>query len=236
MTTIIRQTASKKSQKNWRWSVWLEGLDSDLDRIESVIYQLHSTFRNPIREVSDRQSGFRLDSTCWGQFMIYLTLQHKDGTQEKRKHWLRLSDDAPNKELQDRLGLSFESGSPTVFMSYSVADALTATAVRTDLEAKGFRVLDASSVTPSSDSLSDTIQNIIDQSDFGVSIETGDSSPWVQQELRQMLESDLPMLKISADIAPGDPNLNLKVQSLDNSDADRLASLIDTTFKIDSVY
>ena len=42
----------------WRWSLWIEGMPDDLDRIESVTYILHPTFPEPIRIVTDRASNF----------------------------------------------------------------------------------------------------------------------------------------------------------------------------------
>lgn len=47
-------------------------LDADtpelLDQVERVRYHLHPTFRNPVREVSDRGLNFQITTTAWGEF------------------------------------------------------------------------------------------------------------------------------------------------------------------------
>ena len=83
MTIHIRQSAQKASEKHWNWRVWLEGPAAELGKIDSVTYQLHSTFKNPLRQSRDRASGFMIKSSGWGQFMIYLTIHRSDGSTEK---------------------------------------------------------------------------------------------------------------------------------------------------------
>ena len=81
----------------WSWWIWIDGESNDLDEIDYVVYTLHSTFRNPVRKVSDRESKFRLETEGWGTFTIYakvvlknkeeipleheLSLEYPDGTQ-----------------------------------------------------------------------------------------------------------------------------------------------------------
>ena len=37
--------------------IYVDGESDELDRLESVEYQLHSTFPNPLRQVRDRKRG-----------------------------------------------------------------------------------------------------------------------------------------------------------------------------------
>lgn len=230
MTIHIRQSVEKKSPKYWSWHVWLDGSNDELDGIRSVVYQLHPTFKKPIREIHNRETGFRLDSSGWGQFMIYITIYHKHGSDEKRKHYLQFSTEAPSKKLEGKLGEKFKDRPPTAFLSYSVADAMAAKKVRERLEAKGVSVLDASSIEIGGN-LNDGITKMIDQSDFGVSIMSDITSDWVNQESLQMKQHKLPVFQVESGSAYGAPNNELKILSLDQSDATDFSNLIDSALK-----
>ena len=232
MTIHTRQSVEEKRPRQWKWSVWLEAADTELDSIERVIYQLHSTFKNPIREIQDRESGFRLNGSGWGQFTIFITVDYVDGRQQKLKHWLRFNDEAPSKELEARFGGEFKERPPTAFLSFSVADTVAAKAVRQSLESKGVSVLDVSSLDPG-ENLNDGIETMISQSDFGVSIISDISSEWVDQETAQMQKHSLPVLQINADNEPGTTNVNLKVQSLGEPGDLDFGSLIDSSVDLD---
>ena len=58
--------------------------------MDFVEWQLHPTFPNPIRRVTNRSTNFRLDTGGWGVFMIRASAQRKDGTAEKLQHYLHL--------------------------------------------------------------------------------------------------------------------------------------------------
>ncbi len=105
-------------------------------------------------------------------------------------------------------------------------------AVRKSLEAKGVSVLDASSLDPG-ENLNDGIQNMINQSDFGVSIVSDISSEWVNQETVQMQKHKLPVLQINADSEPDSLNINLKVQPLGEPSVTDFATLIDSSVNLD---
>jgi len=57
-----------------------------LSNVEKVVYYLHKTFRNPVREITDRSSNFELKTAAWGEFTIRAEVYLKD-----RKEPLRLS-------------------------------------------------------------------------------------------------------------------------------------------------
>lgn len=41
-----------------------------LSKVEKVVYFLHKTFRNPVREIVDRNTNFELRTAAWGEFTI----------------------------------------------------------------------------------------------------------------------------------------------------------------------
>ena len=75
--------------------VELVGLDSrdlldELDAVDYVEWQLHPTFTNPIRRITNRRTNFRLDTGGWGVFMIRASARRKDGTTENLQYFLQL--------------------------------------------------------------------------------------------------------------------------------------------------
>ena len=55
----------------WKWWIWIEAPEQDLDQIDHVVYTLHSTFPDPVRTVKDRASKFKLSTGGWGTFRVY---------------------------------------------------------------------------------------------------------------------------------------------------------------------
>jgi transcription initiation factor IIF auxiliary subunit len=86
----IRQSESYVGDNWWNWSVWIEGSNEELDRVEYVEWRLDPTFSNPVRRVEDRGTNFRLETGGWGVFMIHAFARRKDGTTEQMRHYLEL--------------------------------------------------------------------------------------------------------------------------------------------------
>ncbi len=75
----------------WDWSVWIESDDpKKLDMIFSVTYHLHNTFYNPVRVVKDKASKFKLETSGWGTFRIYILINLKDKSVVELSHDLVL--------------------------------------------------------------------------------------------------------------------------------------------------
>jgi len=72
----------------WSWSAYLKG--SDLKRVDYVEYILHPSFKKPLRKVTDREGGFRLETSGWGEFDLKAVVQFKDGTATLLKHQIKL--------------------------------------------------------------------------------------------------------------------------------------------------
>ena len=41
-----------------------------LSQVEKVVYVLHKTFKNPVREITSRETNFELRTAAWGEFTI----------------------------------------------------------------------------------------------------------------------------------------------------------------------
>jgi transcription initiation factor IIF auxiliary subunit len=93
----ISQESTYEGPDYWKWAVWLDGAQSDLDSVDHVVYTLHPTFPNPVRTVSNRSTAFRLETAGWGTFTLYAKVAFVDGTFEHLEHELELfyPDDAP---------------------------------------------------------------------------------------------------------------------------------------------
>jgi transcription initiation factor IIF auxiliary subunit len=90
MALSIQQDLRYLGQERWRWFVWLEGAPEELDAIDHVMYVLDPTFHNPVREVANRETKFRLEDSTWGAFTLYAKAIHKDGLETRLQHDLVL--------------------------------------------------------------------------------------------------------------------------------------------------
>ncbi|MFT4938942.1 MAG: hypothetical protein ACI88A_001974 [Paraglaciecola sp.] len=61
----------KNGRDYYRIVVSLDPYNTDaLSKVEKVVYFLHKTFRNPVREVTNRDTNFELITAAWGEFSI----------------------------------------------------------------------------------------------------------------------------------------------------------------------
>ena len=91
MNFFVAQNQKYEGDSRWRWSLWIEGSDADLDRIDSVTYRLHSTFPEPIRTVRDRATKFQLRCSGWGVFLIPVEVRLKNGKTVQLLHQLQFT-------------------------------------------------------------------------------------------------------------------------------------------------
>jgi hypothetical protein len=151
----VKQQAEYKGHNWWSWSVELDGPDDELDKVAYAQYTLHPTFPDPVQRVANRRTKFRLKSSGWGEFMIYVEVGYKNGKTGRLEHWLELSmpeGDGPTarqtKSAPPRAGgeaQAKEAAAPTegqqphrLFLSHGVADLPFAHALRQAL--KNYRV------------------------------------------------------------------------------------------------
>jgi transcription initiation factor IIF auxiliary subunit len=90
MAIRIEQGFKYRGEDYWDWWVWIEGSKEELDQIDRVIYILHPTFPNPVRELWDRSTKFLMTTAGWGVFLIRATVKHQDGKETHLQHHLKL--------------------------------------------------------------------------------------------------------------------------------------------------
>jgi transcription initiation factor IIF auxiliary subunit len=90
MSLKIEQGSNYKGNDLWKWWIWIEGPDTELDQIDHVVYTLHPTFPRPVRTVKTRENKFHLASEGWGTFTVYANVVNKDGTTKGMEHYLKL--------------------------------------------------------------------------------------------------------------------------------------------------
>ena len=163
----VEQTAQQVTDSLWKWSVWLEGTDAELDDVVRVVYHLHSSFPNPIVEKSDRANAFRLNASGWGTFVIRLEVMHKDGHVEAMRHRLRFS------RSESRIFVSAASSKQD---QDAVAD------IKKLADVLGLTVSSAGDATAGED-VSSRIQSEIDRAKAVVVVSGSTPSRWVMQEV-----------------------------------------------------
>jgi hypothetical protein len=73
-------TLDKDNLHYFRLKFWLDADNARmLDQIDKVVYVLHPTFQNPIREINDRQTCFGMNTIAWGEFNLKAILHFKNG-------------------------------------------------------------------------------------------------------------------------------------------------------------
>lgn len=190
MSLGIQQEATYAGDGLWKWSVWLDGPDAELDGVESVEWVLHPTFPNPIVLVKQRQTRFRLDSSGWGAFEINAHVQTKDGPHQHLKHWLRLEE--PDRDLA---AAPPAEERPAVFVSAGVKDAAWEEAVRDALTRRDLVVLTASDV-PGGVPVEAAISSTLDKADMVVGVFSDKSGSWAEREVTTAVEKDLSVVPL----------------------------------------
>ena len=75
----------KNGRDYYRIVVSLDPYNTEaLSKVEKVVYFLHKTFRNPVREVINRDTNFELRTAAWGEFTIRAEVYLKGQTEPLR--------------------------------------------------------------------------------------------------------------------------------------------------------
>lgn len=75
----------KNNRNYYRIIVSLDPYNTEaLSKVDKVVYFLHKTFRNPVREVKDRASNFELKTAAWGEFTIRAEVYLKEQSEPIR--------------------------------------------------------------------------------------------------------------------------------------------------------
>lgn len=190
MTIHINQETVLKGKDWWEWSVWLDGEKKELDAIDHVVYTLHPTFPNPVVRVSDRKTKFRLDSSGWGEFTIYLQINQKDGSTTKQEHHLELKDAKGRASRTSKTpGVSVspnETSRHTVFVSGGIRDRDAVRAVADALVGQNIQVTGSQDVTPGQEW--QKTSNKIAQADAAVFVISGRPNLCQNEEIKAAVE------------------------------------------------
>ena len=225
MNVQVQQDSSMRRTGWWDWSVWLTGSDADLHQIEFVEYVLHPTFSEPVQRQTDRSSGFRLNASGWGEFLIHINVHTRDGKVIKLEHWLRLSESASasgfesaakaihvNQEIPTHQGSEGSvvgvqvtdafagqvstASRPKLCLSYAVADAPVGEDLRDALSDQGFDVLPIDSLV--GDQTSEAMRADPNKRvQAAVFIISDCRNPWLSREVQAARAADLRMVVVT---------------------------------------
>lgn len=251
MNVQIRQSSTYVSDRRWDWSIWLAGPTSELDQIDCVTYTLHPTFPNPVRKIRTRRGGFRLQSSGWGEFTIYIDITQKNGEHFQLRHDLKLSLES-NEGTASNIKNTFtmkafrqtipfikgmvnavshrvidEAGerlpTTTVFVSGGVADAEAVRRLSNSLRNINVHILSVDDM-PSDIPFQIQIDKLIEQSNLAVFLLSGRPSMWMNQEIETAKRHGkriVPVLLGSERVLPE------SLQGLNSLHIDRLDSVAD---------
>lgn len=151
----IAQSHKYRGSDYWDWSAWIDAPPAALSEIESVTWLLHPSFSPPRIESRSKKTGFRVDTSGWGTFLLKAELHKKQGSPKVISRMLELtypdeseaasSSDAPV-ELSEQAPA--DRATPYVYMSYSSEDAAPASRAREALTHLGMQVRDAGEINP----------------------------------------------------------------------------------------
>ena len=190
MNFHIDQSVTRTAPGWWNWAVWLEGSIDELNKVREVVYTLHSTFPQPVRSVTDRQSKFRLEAAGWGEFMIFAAVKTIDNQEILLRHWLSF----------DAAGVAATTGiktsEPVLFLSSSAADEPFADALQEALEGEGCRVVRPSDNIGASLPFTSWFDRMLETINGAVTIISDKTSPWLEHDLAKVGGRKLPIIPV----------------------------------------
>jgi hypothetical protein len=217
VTLKVRQSSDYQGGEWWKWSVWLEGSAKELAAIDRVVYTLHPTFPDPVQTVKDRRTGFKLESSGWGEFEIYLQIVDKKGKARKRRHWLSLAH--PAKATRGKESPLESAKAPVAYVSSTAATGPVARKLREALSDRGFKVLSMEDLPPGLP-WEKAVDEMLGSADVAVFLLSGRPSLWTQSEIELALTHKVrhlvPVVVGEAEIPRGLENVEaLRIDSPD---------------------
>lgn len=223
-----RQKADYRGNEWWNWAVWIDGSSAELDAIERVTWQLHPTFPNPDRVVTDRASQFRLESAGWGEFTLRAVVAKKNGEQQELVHELVLEypDDADKKAPIRGLA----EVAPRVLVSSSAVDEKVARLLREALADRGIEIIDPDAAPAALESVELAVFDEIGKADAMVAIMTNTGVRSVLQEIETARKQNTPVIVVEMGKPPVDVSSEIPRFHLDDElQVDAIADSIVST-------
>lgn len=90
----LKNTAREIKEGYWEWEAFISGPPSELMNIDHVDYQMHSSFRNPYRQIKqmgNSNKSFVLKAKGWGVFNLNAKVYFKDGKSISLQHVLQFN-------------------------------------------------------------------------------------------------------------------------------------------------
>lgn len=190
MTYQVKQDFEYQGSERWKWWTWIESDDDPaLAKVASVVWKLHHSFAQPIVEVDDASTKFRIERVGWGTFTIGVEVRLKSKEVVQLEHPLELH--YPEEEKLRR-----RRSRPQVFLSYGVEDRKLAEAVRRQLSEAGVKVADSQDLNAGLP-LEVAIRNQIKSSNAVVNLVTSDvPSRYAQSSLALAQTFGLPVVNL----------------------------------------
>ncbi len=194
MTYRIGQDFTYVGNDYWKWWAWIDSEDDPaLDGIDGVVWILHPSFEKPEIRGEDRAERFRIEAAGWGTFLLRARLELRGG--EERSIAKRLKLEYPDSRIE-RARAPVESARtsiPSIFLSYSQADARLANRVRDELKAYGAHVLNDHEVIKAGDHWTSALDQLMQQAEVVIGVMgPGDPSPLVVTELEKARSAQKP--------------------------------------------
>jgi len=179
----------------YKWSVWLEEDQVVLDRISSVEYILHPSFKTRVRKTEDRVNKFKFNASGWGEFMINIKIHEKTGNVVHQQYWLILGEDYNNLEPQPEPGKTADKPK-TIFFSYSTYDSEFANLLLNKLKDQGINVI-TSNDAPIGESWIDFLQQSISDAQALVTVIPPYENTWQKQEIDIAKGASVPIIPVA---------------------------------------
>lgn len=91
----VDNTSQYTGERRWAWTIFITASPEALNKIRCVVYTLHETFPNPVRQIcqrgTDPQKAFPLAAEGWGTFEVLVKVIFKDGKTQELKHTLKFA-------------------------------------------------------------------------------------------------------------------------------------------------
>lgn len=187
-----------RSDDWWKWSVWVEGPEHELDDIEHVTYRLHPTFPQPVRSVTDRATKFQLESAGWGEFSISAVVRMRSGEDIRLERWLQLGQETVSRAAAPTRPFS-------AYVSHGLVDGPLVNQLSDALAAQNIEVTRLDSAFNPGTALEEAVGEHLRAADAVVPIISKPPNQHVLDEARRALADGrlvLPVIVANADTPP----------------------------------
>lgn len=85
---IKYKTFESDGREHYHLGLWIDGREEELNEIYKVEYELHPTFKKPIRSSNNRKNKFSITFWTWGTFDILVKIYKWSGEIEKLDYYM----------------------------------------------------------------------------------------------------------------------------------------------------